>query len=291
MFLCCMKTVKDAFDVFKTGLADIYSTPETEAITSLALTEVTGLSRASLRAFTETELNVVQSERLLTFLGELKTGKPIQYILGHTEFYGLPFEVNPSVLIPRPETEELVEWVLQTIPQNSGYNILDMGTGSGCISIVLKSKLIDSKVFAIDISPTALATAQRNAAVNKVDITFIEADILNLKTPEIADQKYDVIVSNPPYVTNTDKLQMHRNVTDFEPHTALFVPDHEPLLFYNAITQFATNQLVNGGYLFFEINEGYGAETVDMLVQKGFQHIELRQDMAGRDRMIRAIFP
>jgi len=291
MFLCCMKTVKDAFNVFKTSLAEIYGAPEAEAITSLALTEVTGLSRASLRAFTETELNVVQSERLLTFLDELKTGKPIQYILGHTEFYGLPFEVNPSVLIPRPETEELVEWILQTIPRNSGYNILDMGTGSGCIPIVLKSKLTDSKLFAIDISPTALETAQRNAAVNKVDIKFIEEDILNLKTPEITGQKYNVIVSNPPYVTNTDKLQMHRNVTDFEPHTALFVPDHDPLLFYNAIAQFATNQLVKGGYLFFEINESYGAETVDMLTEKGFQRIEMRQDIAGKDRMIRAILP
>jgi release factor glutamine methyltransferase len=288
MFLCCMKTVNEAYDVFKRELAPVYSSPEAEALTSLILTEATGLSKASLKAFTDTELNVVQSERLLTLLEELKTGKPVQYVLGHTEFYGLPFEVNPSVLIPRPETEELVEWILQTLPPNSKHTILDIGTGSGCIPIVLKSKLIHSQLTAIDISPKALQTAIRNATLNNVEVTFVEADIFNLKDSEITTQQYNIIISNPPYVTHTDKLQMHWNVTDYEPHTALFVPDHEPLLFYNAIANFAINNLVSGGYLFFEINESFGAETVAMLANKGFQNIELRQDMADKDRMIKA---
>jgi release factor glutamine methyltransferase len=290
MFLCCMKTVKDAYDVFKTELTPVYSASEADALTSLILTEVTGLSKASLKAFTDLELNVVQSERLLTLLEELKTGKPIQYILGHTEFYGLSFEVNPSVLIPRPETEELVEWVLGSVPPNSAFNILDIGTGSGCIPIVLKLKLTNSKLFAIDISSNALFTAKRNAALNNVEVNFIETDILNLEAPEITLQKYNIIVSNPPYVTNTDKQLMHRNVTDYEPHAALFVPDEAPLIFYDAIAHFATNHLFNGGYLFFEINESYGRETVGMLTDKGFQQIQLRQDMAGKDRMIKAIW-
>jgi release factor glutamine methyltransferase len=290
MFLCCMKTVKEALELFKADLMPIYGAQEADALCTLVLTEVTGLSKASLRAFTDTELNVVQSERLLTILAELESGKPVQYILGYADFYGLRFEVNPSVLIPRPETEELVEWILQTIPVNSGHTILDVGTGSGCIPISLKLNRIDSQVFSIDISPNALSVASRNGVLNKADVNFIEADALNIKLPEIADRTYNVIVSNPPYVTQTDKLQMHRNVTEFEPHIALFVADESPLLFYEAIAHFAIGHLTPNGYLFFEINESYGAETVAMLGEKGFGDIELRQDMAGKDRMIKAVW-
>jgi len=290
MFLCCMKTVKDAYHEFKGNLANIYSSPEADAITSLVLTNLTGLSKARLKAFTDTEFDTEQSNKLATILQELKTGKPVQYILGHTEFYGLNFFVNPSILIPRPETEELVEWILQTVTPSNNLNILDIGTGSGCIPIALKSQLVNSKLFAIDISPDALQTARRNAELNKADITFVEADALNLNDSIITAQQYGVIVSNPPYVTMVDKQQMHHNVTGFEPHTALFVPDENPLLFYIAIADFAAGHLIKDGYLFFEINESYGPETVNMLAAKGFTQIELRQDMAGKDRMIRAIW-
>jgi release factor glutamine methyltransferase len=288
MFLCCMKTVKDAYDEFKGNLTNIYSSSEADAIASLVLTDLTGLNKARLKAFTDTELSTEQSQKLATILQELRTGKPVQYILGHTEFYGLNFLVNPAVLIPRPETEELVEWILQTIPSSVDINILDIGTGSGCIPIVLKLHLTNNKLFAIDISPDALQTAKRNAELNKTDITFVEADALHLNESVIAEQQYGVIVSNPPYVTMVDKQQMHHNVTGFEPHTALFVPNENPLLFYVAIADFAAGHLNKDGYLFFEINESYGAETVEMLVAKGFTQIELRQDMAGKDRMIRA---
>jgi release factor glutamine methyltransferase len=288
MFLCCMKTVKDAYDEFKGNLTNIYSSSEADAIASLVLTDLTGLSKARLKAFTDTVLSTEQSQKLATILQELRTGKPVQYILGHTEFYGLNFLVNPAVLIPRPETEELVEWILQTIPSSVDMNILDIGTGSGCIPIVLKSHLINNKLFAIDISPDALQTAKRNAELNNTNITFVEADALNLNESVIAEQQYGVIVSNPPYVTMVDKQQMHHNVTGFEPHTALFVPNENPLLFYVAIADFAAGHLKKDGYLFFEINESYGTETVDMLAAKGFNNIELRQDMAGKDRMIRA---
>jgi release factor glutamine methyltransferase len=288
MFLCCMKTVKDVFTRFKQELADVYDLQETEAITLLVLSDLLHTSKAKLKAFPEAEIGDQHAGQLQNILNELKTGKPIQYILGHTEFYGLPFNVDPSVLIPRPETEELVEWIIQSV-KNSPipvYHLLDIGTGSGCIAITLNNHLPKLKVFAIDISTEALQTAKDNADLNHVDINFIAADILNFDTA-IQLPKFDIIVSNPPYVTLTDKAQMHHNVTSFEPHTALFVPEHDPLLFYHAIAGFAKERLTDNGQLYFEINESYGRETVELLAGKGFTDIMLRQDMSGRDRMVK----
>ena len=271
-------------------LKDTYDTNEIEAITLLVINEICNLSKAKIKAFPETEIPVEQSEKLNHILEELKTGKPVQYILGKTEFYGLPFYVNPSVLIPRPETEELVEWVLESVGtrQSAVGGILDIGTGSGCIAISLKKNLPGFSIAAIDISTEALQTATSNARLNDVDIEFINADILNPKS-EIEIPKSEIIISNPPYVTLRDKTQMHTNVTDFEPHMALFVPENDPLLFYKAIADFATTNLTENGLLFFEINESYGEETVDLLNNKGFKNIELRKDLSGRDRMVRAV--
>ena len=285
-----MKTVKDVFAQYKVGLVGVYEPQETDAITALVLSDLLDKSNAQLKAFPETEINLSLNDRLENILSELKTGRPVQYILGHTEFYGLPFNVNPAVLIPRPETEELVQWIIQTV--NSSTNplntILDIGTGSGCISISLKKNLPGVKLFAIDISSDALQTAKANAGLNNVDVNFIEADILDFGS-QIELPNFDIIISNPPYVTQADKLQMHQNVNGFEPHTALFVPEDDPLLFYNAIGDFACERLNPGGQLFFEINESLGKETVELLEAKGFKDIELRQDMSGRDRMIRVI--
>jgi release factor glutamine methyltransferase len=286
-----MRTVEDAYKEFKTKLNKLYNASETDAIASLVLTDVTTLSKAHLKAFADTNLTAEQSEKLVSILKQLTTGMPVQYVLGHAFFYDLKFYVNPSVLIPRPETEELVEWILQDASKTSGLTILDIGTGSGCIPITLKDKLPDSELFAIDISTTALETATFNATVNKVNVTFVEANALHLTEPAIANQKYDIIVSNPPYVIDADRHQMHHNVTGFEPHTALFVPDHDPLLFYIAIASFATGHLKTNGLLFFEINENYGPDTVNMLVDKGFKNVELRCDMAGKHRMVRAVWP
>jgi len=271
-------------------LKDTYDTNEIEAITLLVINEICNLSKAKIKAFPETEIPVEQSEKLNHILEELKTGKPVQYILGKTEFYGLPFYVNPSVLIPRPETEELVEWTLESVGsfKLAVGSILDVGTGSGCIAISLKKNLSGFKVSAIDISAEALQTATSNATLNNVDIEFINADILNPKS-EIEIPKYEIIVSNPPYVTLHDKTQMHTNVTDFEPHTALFVPENDPLLFYKAIADFAITNLTENGLLFFEINESYGQQTIELLNDKGFKNIELRKDMSGRDRMVKAV--
>jgi release factor glutamine methyltransferase len=285
-----MKTIKDVFATFKQTLTGLYSAQETEAVTLMVLTEITGSSKGVIKAFPEQELTLTQQEEANSILTQLQTGKPLQYILGYTEFYGLKFMVNPAVLIPRPETEELVEWAISGWHLAVGswqapYSILDIGTGSGCIAISLKKNLPDAAVSAMDISPGALLTAKQNAALNNVDVNFIEADILN---PEADLPKYEIIISNPPYVTLEDKKLMHTNVTDFEPHTALFVPEDDPLIFYRAIAGFAMNNLVDGGLLYFEINENLGNETVDLLKSKGFKNVELRKDMSDRDRMIKA---
>jgi release factor glutamine methyltransferase len=289
-----MITIKDVFEDYK-QLNNIYDSTETEALTLLVISEICKLSKASKKAFPERELSTEQSEELKAILTRLQTGEPVQYILGETEFYGLPFKVNPSVLIPRPETEELVEWILSVCGGHFAENskqfeeaILDIGTGSGCIAISLKKNLPNAQVSAVDISEPALQTAKVNAALNKVEINFIHSDILDWEAQTAQFKMYNLIVSNPPYVTLYDKQQMHTNVTDHEPHNALFVPEDDPLLFYNTIADFALLKLPAKGLLFFEINENYGNQTVEMLQKKGFTDIILKQDMSGRDRMIKA---
>jgi release factor glutamine methyltransferase len=288
-----MKTINDVFLSFQNALKTLYDAQETGSITLMVLEELTGMSRARIKAFPEDDVPANAIEKLIAILEELKTGKPVQYILGTTEFYGLNFLVNPAVLIPRPETEELVEWVLQSqklnVKSEKSLSILDIGTGSGCIAISLKKNLPGAKVTAIDISTDALQTAKQNAVINEVEIEFVEDDILQSQKLKLEHQKkFDIIVSNPPYVTLEDKLHMHKNVTDFEPHTALFVPEQDPLIFYRAIAGFAAEHLADGGLLFFEINENYDKQIVELLSHKYFTNIELRQDMSGRDRMIKA---
>jgi release factor glutamine methyltransferase len=291
-----MKTIDDVFIIYKHGLDVIYGPQEVEALTLMVLTEILNASKATIKAFPERELSLTQQEEANLILSQLITGKPLQYILGYTEFYGLKFLVNRATLIPRPETEELVEWVLSSVGggqfAGAGLTILDIGTGSGCIAISLKKNLPNALVSAIDISVDALKMAKENATLNCVDVNFIEADILDIKSDSDSYRdeipKSDIIISNPPYVTLEDKKRMHPNVTDFEPHTALFVPEDEPLIFYKAIADFALENLNQNGLLFFEINEGLGKETVELLESKGFSDVELRKDMSGRDRMVKA---
>ena len=286
-----MSSIKEVIILFKSQLSFLYDSREAESLATLTLIELTGFSNSRIKAFPEMELTAEQSDAVSLILNDLKTGKPLQYILGHTEFFGLPFRVNPSVLIPRPETEELVEWVISTFNKaNQGSaTLLDIGTGSGCIAISLKKNLPFLDVMAIDISSEALQTAKMNAELNNTTINFSEADMLN---PDLSlePSKFDIIISNPPYVTQQDKLQMHQNVTDFEPHTALFVPEDDPLLFYRVIAEFAPEHLKPAGLLFFEINEAYGEQICDLLQNQHFHNIELRKDLSGRDRMIKASF-
>lgn len=233
------------------------------------------------------ELSDEEVEKWNTILADLQQEKPIQYITGEAWFYGLRFEVNENTLIPRPETEELVEWIIESQKskvQSQKLEILDIGTGTGCIPISLKANLLQANVSVIDISEKALEVAKRNAASNKVEINFIQTNILEV---EDLNQFFDIIVSNPPYVRNLEKQEIKKNVLDFEPHLALFVEDTDALLFYRKIAQLALKNLTPNGLLFFEINQYLGKETVELLQNLGFKNIELKKDIYGNNRMIK----
>ena len=234
-------------------------------------------------------------EKWNTILAELKQERPIQYILGETEFYGLRFFVNENTLIPRPETEELVELILDENSKKKIPNpkILDIGTGSGCIAISLVKNIAEAEVFALDVSDKALEIAKKNAEFNEVQVNFINKSILeidDLKFPTTNNQQpptfFDIIVSNPPYVRNLEKKEIKKNVLEYEPHLALFVEDNDALLFYRKIAQLAQKSLSEKGKLYFEINQYLGKEMVDLLQNLGFQNIELIKDVYGNDRMI-----
>ena len=286
-------TLKDLANKFIVSLNAIYDEDEAQAIFLIALENVLKYRMADYLIKKEEVISTENLNKLEDILTSLQTGKPIQYITGETMFFGLTFKVNPSVLIPRPETEEIVEWILEVvdgsefITQHSKLiTILDIGTGSGCIAIALKKNLPNANVSAIDIAKDSLATAQQNADLNGVEVAFIEQDILQTKYSKL-QTKYSIIVSNPPYVTENEKYSIHENVIANEPHRALFVSDDNPLIFYDAIADFALINLNKNGLLFFEINEYLGVRTVELLKTKGFINIELRQDMQGKDRMIK----
>lgn len=220
-------------------------------------------------------------------LNQLKKEVPIQYLLGKTNFYGLDFEVNENVLIPRPETEELVEWIINenaSPDKNKKIRILDIGTGTGCIAISLAKNLPNAEVFGVDVSKKAIETAKRNAIRNDVEVTFMLLNIL--ETDEFTCQ-FDIIVSNPPYVRNLEKVEIKKNVLDYEPHLALFVEDSDPLIFYRKIASLAQNELLKNGKLYFEINQYLGKEMIDLLESMSFQNVELRKDIYDNDRMIK----
>ncbi len=281
-------TIDDFRALFRKHLSGHTEPEEIENLCFIALQHVLGMSRVEISLSRKQMLNNLQEKTLSKILDRLVQSEPIQYIIGTTEFYGLEFQVNPATLIPRPETEELVEWIVTSGIgiQNSGLKILDIGTGSGCIAISLAHTIKSSQVSAIDISSEALKTASQNAVSNQVDVTFIEKDILQT---EKLDTSYDIIVSNPPYVRDLEKKEMRANVLNNEPEKALFVPDDDPLVFYKKIGNLALEDLKNNGMLFFEINEYLGAETVSLLKNIGFKEVALRQDLFGKDRMIRAI--
>ena len=270
---------------FISELSNSYPETEIQSFFNILIEFKLNLSRVELALQPMIEFNVTDLDFFQKALKGLKKQLPIQYIIGETEFYGLLFRVNKNVLIPRPETEELVNWIIEEHKRSSTLKILDIGTGSGCIAISLAKNLINAEVFALDVSSEALITSKLNAEINNVAIQFIEADILTLsKLPNT----FDIIVSNPPYVRELEKEQMQQNVLANEPHLALFVKDENPLLFYNAIADFAKNHLIKNGNLYFEINQYLGKQTIKLLQSKSFKNIQLKKDIFGADRMIKA---
>lgn len=276
---------------FKNSLSQVYPTTEINSFFFLLVEEYLGLQRIDTVLKPNFKIDEENLSILKNALARLQNEEPIQYIIGKTEFYGLPFLVDKNTLIPRPETEELVEWVLEEVGSleievGKSLSILDIGTGTGCIPISLAKNLSKVKVSAIDVSVDALKIAKKNAALHKVAVNFLQVDILQA---EKLHQKFDVIISNPPYVRELEKVEIHNNVLQNEPHLALFVSDENPLLFYDKIADLAKNHLTKNGVLFFEINQYLGKETCKLLETKGFKNIQLKKDLFGNDRMIKAI--
>lgn len=269
-------------------LKGLYPPGEVGSFIRLIMEHVCGISPQQLLLGKDRQISDTEKARIQDIVTRLSASEPIQYILGETEFYGLTLRVTPAVLIPRPETEELVEKILQDHP-GQALKILDIGTGSGCIAIALQKQLKDSEVVALDISSDALRVARLNAERQGAAITFIQTDIL---ASECADADvpflFDLIVSNPPYVKESEKRTMEKNVLLHEPHTALFVADDDPLLFYRHIARFGKKKLKPNGWLYFEINAQCGALTTEMLRKEGYREVERIRDLSGNDRIIKA---
>jgi release factor glutamine methyltransferase len=270
---------------FTNTLSGTYPPEEIQSFFNWLTESYLGYSRFEVSVKGEEAVSTATIAKFSEALQRLQNYEPIQYIIGETEFYGLPFKVTPATLIPRPETEELVAWIVSECRiQDSGFRILDIGTGSGCIAISVAKNMQDAQVSALDISAEALQVANQNALHNKVDITFFQSDILKTET---LPQQYDIIVSNPPYVRILEKEMMQANVLEHEPETALFVSNKDPLLFYRAIAKLATTHLSDRGTLYFEINEYLGEELKQLLELEGFAEIELKKDIFGKHRMLK----
>lgn len=264
-------------------LSGLYPANEITGFTRLIFEHVCGWDYTRFLANRNTILSSSEKGAVKQIVERLKTFEPVQYILGETEFYGLRLKVNPAVLIPRPETEELVEWIVKSNRTESPA-ILDIGTGSGCIALALKKELPRANIAATDISEKALQTARENAEANRLLVDFFQADILHWENHTW--KTFDMVVSNPPYVREMEKEKMHPNVLEFEPARALFVPDANPLIFYRKISELALKHLNPGGYLFFEINEHLGAEMKKLLAGLGFKNICIKKDIHEKERMI-----
>lgn len=278
-------TISDLKLLFQTELEAIYPKTEIDSFYHILTEFKLGMSRVDKSL----NPNQVIEEGAIAFfknsISLLYSEKPVQYIIEETEFYSLPFKVNKNVLIPRPETEELVNWVLESTESTKEISILDIGTGSGCIAISIAKNRPNAKVTAIDFSKTAIEVAKKNAILNNVTIEFIIQDIL---AADHLSENFDCIISNPPYVRELEKEEIQKNVLSFEPHSALFVADDNALIFYDKIADLAIKHLKPNGQLFFEINQYLGKETLNMLSKKGFTQNELKKDIFGKDRMTKS---
>lgn len=268
-------------------LSGFYPDAEAAAMAKHILTEKFQLSALDLYAGKDMNFSSEKLSEVNDILTRLKSYEPLQYIIGETWFCGFRFKVTPAVLIPRPETAELIEWIVEN-GNGERKHILDIGTGSGCIPVSLALMMNAPVVSAWDISEEALTVAAENAHINNADVAFSRVDVLGTEIPYV---KVDIIVSNPPYITESEKVDMEKNVLEWEPGLALFVPDNDPLRFYRRIAEIGLKILNDGGLIYFEINRAYGRETVEMLSSMGYKSIELRKDLSGNDRMIKALKP
>ncbi len=279
-------TIKDIRFYLTKELENIYPDLEISALSNIIIKTVTGLSKLHQLNLPEQTLTREQAAKIVEICKELKTGKPVQYIFGETFFFNCLIRLNGSTLIPRPETEELVDLIIR---ENPGYkgNIIDFGTGSGCIAIALAANMEGAVVTGIDISKDALVIAEENAVLNRVDVSFLEADIFKFDYKLV--ENASIFVSNPPYVRNSERLLMSKNVIDFEPHDALFVSDSDPLVFYRAILEIAREILSPHGRIYFEINEVMGKPLGQLLGSFGYSEIRIIEDINGKERILRGI--
>ncbi|WP_298732602.1 peptide chain release factor N(5)-glutamine methyltransferase [uncultured Chitinophaga sp.] len=282
--------IQSAFTHITRAIASLYDTREAANIAHLVMEHITGLSKLDRIVYKDRALEAPQQAQLEKAVKALLEQQPVQYVTGTAWFYGMELMVNPQVLIPRPETEELVEWIVQDVRAGGGaaaIQLLDIGTGSGCIPLALKKELPAADVWGIDVSTGALATARANATQQQLEVRFEEVNVLDEKATG-ALPVFDIIVSNPPYIKHSEHTVMQQQVLAYEPSLALFVPDDDALLFYRVIAELATRKLSAAGRLYFEINEALGKEVVALLETAGFKNVILKQDIFGKDRMVRA---
>ncbi|PUV25987.1 peptide chain release factor N(5)-glutamine methyltransferase [Sphingobacterium athyrii] len=282
-----MRILQDFELSFQHELKSIYDSDEIKSIFLLVIEELLGIKRIAYPFKKDIIVSENEAAHFQRILHDLKKSRPIQYILNKADFYGEFFEVNESVLIPRQETEELVDLIIKTHAASSHLKVIDIGTGSGCIPIILSKYLNQAQVTTVDISKEAIHTARKNAQSLGEPVHFINADILEWDYV-FSDQQYDIIVSNPPYITPNEKQQMQQNVLAYEPELALFIEESAPLIFYDVISSFALKHLAPNGDLYFEINQYLGPETKDLIEKKGFRQVQLIKDINGANRIIHA---
>ena len=282
-YLCTMNTIRHLSRYALQELKDSYSEHEIQSICRVIYMDILHFTNIDINLRKNEILDESFLNKFFEIISLLKTGRPLQYIIGETEFAGLKFHLNSETLIPRPETRELIIWAKDFLQHDQ--KVLDIGTGSGCIAITLAHECPEANVTGIDISEQAIAMAATNAQRNQVKVEWLTRDILNFENTDW--DYYDLIISNPPYIRESEKETMEAKVLDYEPARALFVSNDDPLLFYRRICEFGLTHLNRQGYLFFEINEALGAETTQLLEEYGYKDIELRKDFFGKDRMVK----
>lgn len=279
-------TIQTAFTYITGAISELYEERESANIAHIVMEHLTGMSKLDRIVHKTKILSPDQRQRLKVAIEALQQHEPVQYITGASWFYGMELIVNKNVLIPRPETEELVEWMVQDAAHRHRLHLLDIGTGSGCIPLALKKSLPDAQVSAVDVSEGALEVARSNASRQRLDVQFFLMDALDPQ--QLATlPPFDMIVSNPPYITQSEQKSMQELVWGYEPSLALFVPDNDALRFYRHISLMAKDKLLSGGALYFEINEALGKEVVSLMEEHGFSEVTLKQDMFGKDRMVK----